>query len=64
MQRDATEGASPSTGRVLLKGPSNQPEVRVWLCTPGRSRLPKALNDRYHLAARRVVYRCDDDEAF
>ena len=63
MQPDVTDGSSQSTGRLLFKGPNNQPEVRVWLCTPGRWRFSIALNDMRHFAAGRVVYRCDDEEA-
>ena len=38
-QPDALDGASHSTGRLVHKGPNNQPESGIWVCTPGRWRL-------------------------
>jgi uncharacterized cupin superfamily protein len=64
VQPDVTEGTAQSTGRLLFKGPNNQPEVGMWPCTPGRWRLFVPLYDMCHFAAGRAVSRCDGDEAF
>ena len=36
VQPNALDGASHSSGRLLYKGPNNQPESGIWVCTPGR----------------------------
>ena len=36
VQPNALDGASHSSGRLLYKGPNNQPESGIWVCTPGK----------------------------
>ncbi|RWP26866.1 MAG: DUF861 domain-containing protein, partial [Mesorhizobium sp.] len=47
-QPDALEGASHSTGRLVHKGPDNQPESGIWVCTPGRWRLAIPRDELCH----------------
>ena len=63
MQPEAIAGASRSSGRVLFKGPNNQPEAGVWVCTPGRWRLAVPRDELCHFVAGRAVYRRDDGES-
>ncbi|PAQ06018.1 cupin domain-containing protein [Mesorhizobium temperatum] len=61
-QPDALEGASYSTGRLVHKGPNNQPESGIWVCTPGRWRLAIPRDELCHFVAGRATYRSDDGE--
>ena len=62
VQPDALEGASHSTGRLVHKGPNNQPESGIWVCTPGRWRLSIPRDEFCHFVAGRATYRSDDGE--
>lgn len=62
VQPDAIEGVSRSSGRLLHKGPNNQPESGVWVCTPGRWRLSIPRDELCHFVAGRATYRKDDGE--
>ncbi|MDE1174360.1 MAG: cupin domain-containing protein [Parvibaculaceae bacterium] len=61
-QPDALEGASHSSGRLLFKGPGNQPESGLWVCTPGRWRLAIPRDELCHFVAGSATYRRDDGE--
>ncbi|RWP95668.1 cupin domain-containing protein [Mesorhizobium sp.] len=61
-QPDPLEGASHSTGRLVHKGPSNQPESGIWVCTPGRWRLAIPRDELCHFVAGRATYRSNDGE--
>ncbi|AMY02918.1 cupin domain-containing protein [Mesorhizobium ciceri] len=61
-QPDALEGASHSTGRLVHKGPNNQPESGIWVCTPGRWRLSIPRDELCHFVAGRATYRSDFGE--
>jgi uncharacterized protein len=61
-QPDVLEGASHSTGRLVHKGPNNQPESGIWVCTPGRWRLAIPRDELCHFVAGRATYRSDDGE--
>ncbi|MER8826232.1 cupin domain-containing protein [Mesorhizobium sp. M0938] len=61
-QPDALEGASHSTGRLVHKGPNNQPESGIWVCTSGRWRLAIPRDELCHFVAGRATYRSDDGE--
>jgi uncharacterized protein len=63
-QPDAIEGVSLSTGRLLFKGPNNQPEIELWVCTPGRWRLSIPRDELCHFVGGRATYRRDDGETF
>nr|WP_250954358.1 cupin domain-containing protein [Rhizobium sp. CG5] len=62
VQSDAIEGTSQSTGRLLFKGPNNQPETGIWVCTPGRWRLSIPRDEFCHFVAGSATYRSDDGE--
>ena len=62
VQSDAIEGVSHSSGRLLHKGPDNQPEVGVWVCTPGRWRLSIPRDELCFFIGGRASYRHDDGE--
>lgn len=62
VQPDAIEGVSHSSGRLLYKGPNNQPESGLWVCTPGRWRLSIPRDEFCHFVAGRATYRSDDGE--
>lgn len=62
VQSEAIEGVSRSTGRLLFKGPGNQPESGVWVCTPGRWRLSIPRDELCHFVAGRATYRSDGGE--
>ncbi len=62
VQPDAIEGSSHSTGRLVHKGPNNQPEAGIWVCTPGRWRLSIPRDELCHFVAGRATYRSDDGE--
>ena len=61
-QPDALEGAPHSTGRLVMKGPDNQPEVGIWVCTPGRWRLEIPRDELCHFVAGQATYRHDNGE--
>ncbi|MER8664997.1 cupin domain-containing protein [Mesorhizobium sp. M1148] len=61
-QSDALDGASHSTGRLVHKGPNNQPESGIWVCTPGRWRLSIPRDELCHFVAGRATYRSDAGE--
>ena len=61
-QPDCLEGQSRSTGRLLFKGPGNQPECGIWVCTPGRWRLSIPRDEFCHFVAGRATYRSDSGE--
>ena len=62
VQPDAIDGQSRSTGRLVHKGPNNQPECGIWVCTPGRWRLSIPRDELCHFVAGRATYRSDDGE--
>lgn len=62
LQPDALQGASRSSGRLVHKGPNNQPEVGIWVCTPGRWRLAIPRDELCHFVAGRATYRSDDGQ--
>jgi uncharacterized cupin superfamily protein len=62
VQPDAIEGTSHSSGRLVHKGPNNQPECGIWVCTPGRWRLSIPRDELCHFVAGRATYRKDDGE--
>jgi len=62
VQPDAVEGSSRSSGRLLHKGPNNQPEIGLWVCTPGKWRLRIPRDELCHFIAGRATYRHDDGE--
>lgn len=62
MQPDALGGASHSSGRLVHKGPGNQPESGIWVCTPGRWRLSIPRDEFCHFVAGRATYRSDGGE--
>ncbi|PBB23731.1 MULTISPECIES: cupin domain-containing protein [unclassified Mesorhizobium] len=61
-QPDVLDGASHSTGRLLHKGPNNQPESGIWVCTPGRWRLSIPRDELCHFVVGRATYRSDVGE--
>ena len=61
-QPDSIEGQSHSSGRLVFKGPNNQPESGIWVCTPGRWRLSIPRDELCHFVAGRAVYRSDEGE--
>ena len=61
-QSDMVEGQSHSSGRLLHKGPNNQPETGIWVCTPGTWRLSIPRDEFCHFVAGRAVYRSDAGE--
>jgi uncharacterized cupin superfamily protein len=62
VQSDAIGGVSKSSGCLLFKGPNNQPETGIWVCTPGRWRLSIPRDEFCHFVSGRAVYRSDDGE--
>ncbi len=62
LQSDALQGASHSSGRLLHKGPNNQPEVGLWVCTPGRWKLTIPRDELCFFIAGRATYVCNDGE--
>ena len=61
-QPDAIEAQSHSTGRLVHKGPDNQPESGIWVCTPGAGRLSIPRDEFCHFVAGRATYRSDTGE--
>jgi uncharacterized protein len=62
VQPDALEGSSHSTGRLVHKGPNNQPESGIWVCTPGRWRLSIPRDELCHFVSGSATYRSDVGE--
>jgi uncharacterized protein len=62
VQPNALQGTSHSTGRLVHKGPDNQPESGIWVCTPGRWRLSIPRDEFCHFVSGRATYRSDDGE--
>ncbi len=62
VQPDAIVAGSHSTGRLLHKGPDGQPEVGLWVCTPGEWRLSIPRDEFCHFVAGRATYTRDDGE--
>jgi len=62
VQPDAIEGQSRSSGRLVHKGPNNQPEVGIWVCTPGRWRLSIPRDELCHFVAGSATYRSEGGE--
>ena len=62
VQPNAIEGVSKSSGRLLHKGPNNQPESGIWVCTPGRWRLSIPRVEFCHFVAGRATYTSDSGE--
>ena len=50
------------TGRLLSKGPNNQPETGIWVCTPGTWPLSIPRDEFCHFVAGRATYTRDDGE--
>jgi uncharacterized protein len=46
-----------STGRLLFKGPNNQPETGIWVCTPGKMALSIPRDEFCHFVAGSATYR-------
>ena len=61
-QPGALEGRSHSSGRLVMKGPDNQPEVGIWVCTPGRWRLEIPRDELCHFVAGQATYVHDNGE--
>jgi uncharacterized cupin superfamily protein len=61
-QSEMIDGQSRSSGRLLFKGPNNQPETGIWVCTPGRWRLSIPRDEFCHFVAGRAVYTSDVGE--
>lgn len=61
-QPEMLEGQSHSSGRLLFKGPGNQPECGIWVCTPGRWRLSIPRDEFCHFVAGHAVYTKDSGE--
>lgn len=61
-QPDALSGTSHSIGKLVHKGPNNQPESGIWVCTPGRWRLSIPRDELCHFVAGRATYRSDVGE--
>ncbi|MEI9430066.1 cupin domain-containing protein [Mesorhizobium sp. Cs1299R1N3] len=62
VQPDALSGVSHSTGKLVHKGPNNQPESGIWVCTPGRWRLSIPRDELCHFVSGRATYRSDVGE--
>lgn len=62
MQPDAIEGTSHSSGKLIYKGANGQPEVGMWVCTPGRWRLTIPRDELCHFVSGRATYVHQDGE--
>jgi len=58
-QPNCTAGPSKSSGRLLFKGPNNEPEVGLWVCTPGAWPLSIPRDEFCHFIAGRATYTSD-----
>ncbi len=61
-QPDCVQGQSRSSGRLVFKGPGNQPECGIWVCTPGIWRLSIPRDELCHFVAGRATYRHENGE--
>jgi uncharacterized cupin superfamily protein len=61
-QANSTAGPSKSSGRLLFKGPNNEPETGVWVCTPGTWPLSIPRDEFCHFIAGRATYTRDTGE--
>ncbi len=61
-QPDAIVAGSHNTGRLLFKGPNNQPETGIWVCTPGTWPLSIPRDEFCHFVAGHATYTRDDGE--
>ncbi len=61
-QPNAIMPGSQNTGRLLHKGPDNQPETGIWVCTPGTWPLSIPRDEFCHFVAGRATYIRDDGE--
>ena len=59
---ERTAGPSKSSGRLLFKGPNNEPETGVWVCTPGTWPLSIPRDEFCHFIAGRATYTRDNGE--
>lgn len=55
-QPNCMSGPSRSSGRLLFKGPNNEPEIGVWVCTPGKWPLSIPRDEFCHFIAGRATY--------
>jgi uncharacterized cupin superfamily protein len=62
VQPNALDGASHSSGRLLYKGPNNQPESGIWVCTPGRWTLSIPRDELCYFMSGRATYRSTEGE--
>ncbi|PRC90934.1 cupin domain-containing protein [Solimicrobium silvestre] len=53
---DEFKAESHSSGRLIHKGPDNQPEVGLWVCTPGRWHLSIPRDELCYFVAGRATY--------
>jgi uncharacterized protein len=61
-QPNVVEPGSHNTGRLLFKGPNNQPETGIWVCTPGAWTLSIPRDEFCHFVAGSATYTRDDGE--
>lgn len=61
-QPDAIVEGSHSSGRLLFKGPNNQPESGIWICTPGTWSLAIPRDEFCHFVEGRARYISDSGE--
>jgi uncharacterized cupin superfamily protein len=62
VQPNALGGASHSSGRLLYKGPNNQPESGIWVCTPGRWTLSIPRDELCYFMSGRATYLSTEGE--
>ena len=62
VQPNALDGASHSSGRLLYKGPNNQPESGIWVCTPGSWTLSIPRDELCYFMSGRATYRSTEGE--
>ena len=61
-QPNCTAGPSKSSGRLLFKGPNNEPETGLWVVTPGAWPLSIPRDEFCHFVVGRATYRHDNGE--
>jgi uncharacterized cupin superfamily protein len=61
-QAGMVAGQSHSSGRLLFKGPNNQPETGIWVCTPGTWRLSIPRDEFCHFVSGRATYTSDEGD--
>lgn len=62
VQPDAVVEGSHSSGRLLYKGPNNQPESGLWVCTPGTWKLSLPRDEFCHFVSGQARYTSDEGE--